>query len=139
MFLPNAVRPKRILRRAIVVCMAVGLALGHSCSDITTSTLLCEDAAARLYACCPTHAQISCVDGGCGESRPNFATQVAKCLRNASCGDIVQAGLCDVLDWQFPVASVCHSGTATCISDAGSECSPAIQSACSALGRLQCQ
>lgn len=128
-----------MLRRVIVACMAIGLALGHSCSDITTSTLLCEDAAARLYSCCPTHAQISCVDSGCGESRPNFAAQVATCIRNASCGDIIGAGLCDVPDWQFSVSSVCNNGTATCPSDAGTACSPTLQSACSALGRLKCQ
>jgi hypothetical protein len=128
-----------MLRRVMMACMAVGLVLGHSCSDITTTTLLCEDAAARIYSCCSTHAQISCVDSGCGESRPNFAAQVAKCIRNAGCDDIRQAGLCDVPDWQFSVSAVCSDGIATCPSDAGSDCSATIQSACAALGRLKCQ
>jgi len=57
---------KRMLRRAIVTCMAAGLLLGHSCSDITTTTLLCEDAASRLYACCTSHAAINCTENGCG-------------------------------------------------------------------------
>ncbi len=131
---------KRMLRRAIVTCMAAGLLLGHSCSDITTTTLLCEDAASRLYACCTSHAAINCTENGCGEHHPNFATAIAKCVRSASCDDIRQAGLCEVPDWQFSIATVCHSGTATCSTDAGSTtCRPTITEACAALGRLKCQ
>ena len=118
--------------------MALGLVLGHSCSDITTSTLLCEDATSRIYQCCAVHAAIDCHENGCSGHHPNFAPETAKCLRSLSCDDLRQAGVCDVPDWQFPIGSTCYDGQATCPGDAGT-CAPTIIQACAAVGRLKCR
>ena len=128
---------KRMLRRVIVAGMALGLVLGHSCSDITSTTLLCEDAAARIYACCDRHAAINCNESGCGSQHPNFTPETAKCLRTASCAALQKAGLCEVPDWQFSIGTICHDGQASCPADFGT-CPPTLVAACAALGRLSC-
>lgn len=128
---------KRVVRRVLLAAMATGAVFAHSCSDITTSTLLCEDAAARIYACCSSTPQIDCHDNGCAQQRPDFAPATAKCIRSASCETLRSAGLCDVTDWNIPSSASCQNGQAICASDAG-PCPTTLMAVCSALGRLTC-
>ncbi|HMY57928.1 MAG TPA: hypothetical protein PKL17_13405 [Pseudomonadota bacterium] len=128
---------KRLWRRLIVATMAAAALFAHSCSDITTSTLLCEDAASRIFECCSAHPAVSCHENGCADQRPNFSQATAKCIRSSSCDALRQAGICDVTDWHMPSYASCIDGQAICQNDGG-VCPASVAPACAALGRLTC-
>ena len=116
-----------------------GLLFGYSCSNVSTSALLCEDAAARIYTCCDNHAEIACDQStGCGV-QDSFPPEVAKCIRAASCAQISASGLCEVPTWLLEDRATCQQGRAVCFVDGRvTTCDTSIQQACKALGNLQC-
>jgi hypothetical protein len=101
----------RRLRPVLAIALALGLGYG-GCSEIREDELQCEEAVAHVMGCCePFKPKVRCeyVKGGCAEEStyPDLSVQESRCIRELSCSELRERGLCSAEKWDAAPREVC--------------------------------
>jgi hypothetical protein len=83
------------------IAFAAVVAVVLSCGSIREDEMLCEEGVSRLDECCPEidPRRLNCIhQDGCGtELHPILDISAANCLRERSCDDLRNRGICEGL------------------------------------------
>ena len=87
-----------LFQRSLPLCVALLVGIALSCGEITEEELVCEEAVARLEACCPEidPRRINCVHAqSCNaELVPVLTSRASECLSESSCDELKSRGSC---------------------------------------------
>jgi hypothetical protein len=90
------------------------LVFGDGCDDVREDELQCEEAVAHMQGCCDSfEPDVSCTFQGVpdcsGETPiyPDISIDQSQCIRDLSCAEVRERGLCEKATWPTALEGTC--------------------------------